>query len=194
MSEQTDIYPIVAFGHSALRKTTAEIKEGDPKTQEIVDRMFRTMYNASGVGLAAPQVGLSLRLFVVDGSPMDGTLEDDPQSMLDFKKVFINPQIIEEEGEEWAFEEGCLSIPDLREEVWRPEVVRIRYQDENFEQHEDTFTGLKARIIQHEYDHVEGVLFTDHLSPLKKKLIKSRLNKISKGKISPNYPMKFPKK
>lgn len=194
MSEEKDIYPIVAFGHLALRKETLEIKKDHPELKKIIQRMFKTMYNASGVGLAGPQVGISLRIFVVDGSPMDGTLEDDPQSMLDFKKVFINPEIIEETGEEWAFEEGCLSIPDLREDVWRPEEVLIEYQDENFKTHRETYTGLKARIIQHEYDHLEGILFTDHLSGLKKKLVKSRLNKISKGKISPNYPMKFSKK
>lgn len=195
MSEQKkDIYPIFAYGHPVLRKDTDEISPDHPEIKDIIDRMFNTMYNASGVGLAGPQAGLSLRIFVVDGTPMEGMLEDDPQSMLDFKKVFINPEIIEETGEEWAYEEGCLSIPDVREDVWRPEEVRIKYQDENFKEHEEVFTGLKARIIQHEYDHIEGVLFTDYLSGLKKKLVKGKLNRISKGKIEPKYPMTFAKK
>lgn len=188
------ILPIVAFGHPALRKEAKEVAADHPELKDLISNMFETMYNAKGVGLAAPQVGLSLRMFVVDGKAMEGAIEGDTQTMDDFKKVFINPEILEEDGDEWAFEEGCLSIPDIREDVWRPERLLIRYFDENFEEHTEELSGIKARIVQHEYDHIEGVLFTDYIKGLKKTLLKSRLKRISFGKISVPYPMNFPQK
>lgn len=150
--------------------------------------MFETMYAARGVGLAAPQIGLSMRLFVIDATPF----ADDEPELKDFKKVFINANILEETGEEWAFNEGCLSIPDIREDVYRNETVRISYYDADWKHHEGTFSGLAARVIQHEYDHIEGKLFTDKLSPLRKRLIEKRLNDISKGIVDVEYKMKFP--
>lgn len=188
------ILPIVAYGHQSLRRENQEITPEFEGLSDLIRDMFETMYHANGVGLAAPQVDRPYRVFVVDGSPMDGILEDDPQSLKDFKQVFINPEIIEEEGDEWAFEEGCLSIPDIRENVYRPETLTIRYLDENLNEKEEVLTGMKARIVQHEYDHLEGILFTDYLSGLRKQLLKSRLTKISKGKIDPSYPMIFPRK
>jgi peptide deformylase len=162
--------------------------------------MFETMYDASGVGLAAPQLGKSIRLFVVDGSPFVEDEEDisedgpDPKAvgMENFKKVFINPVIEEEEGEEWGFFEGCLSIPKIREEVFRKEKIHISYYDEHWNFHEETYDGYAARIIQHEYDHVDGILFTDHLSPLKRRLLTKRLQNISRGDVRVDYKMKFP--
>ena len=153
------------------------------------------MYNAYGVGLAAPQIGLPIRLFLVDTAPFadDEDLSEEEQSSLkDFKRVFINAKIVKEEGEEWAFCEGCLSIPDVREDVFRKPKITIEYFDENFEKHTEVFDGLIARVIQHEYDHIQGVLFTDLLSTLKKRLIKGRLGNISKGKIDVDYRMRFP--
>jgi peptide deformylase len=153
------------------------------------------MYAASGVGLAAPQIGLDIRLFIIDASPFaeDEEESDEDRLMLkSFKKVFINAEILEEDGEEWAFNEGCLSIPDVREDVSRPKHLRIRYLDENFKEHEEEFTGMAARVIQHEYDHIEGILFTDYLSPLRKQLLKGRLSNISKGKVKVEYRMRFP--
>lgn len=193
------ILPIVAYGDPVLKKEAEEIDKDYPKLDVLIDNMFETMYEAQGVGLAAPQIGKSIRLFIVDGSPFaekEEGEEDDPmaQGMEDFKKVFINPIIEEESGEEWGFTEGCLSIPKIREEVFRKEQVTLSYYDENWELHEDTFEGYAARIIQHEYDHIEGVLFTDHLSPLKKKLLQKRLTNISKGDIAVDYRMRFPAK
>ncbi len=182
------IYPIVAYGDPVLRKKAKEIEKGSIDIVKLCDDMFETMYNANGVGLAGPQIGLDLRIFVVDGTPMD----DEP--MEGFKKVFINPIILEEQGEKWPFEEGCLSIPDIRSEVSRQPELTIKYVDENWEEHEEQFKGLKARIIQHEYDHIEGILFTDHLSPFKKRLLKGKLANISKGNISVDYRMAFPNK
>ncbi|NMM46760.1 peptide deformylase [Marinigracilibium pacificum] len=179
------IYPIVAYGHPILKQKAVDIEKGTD-VKQLVEDMYETMYAASGVGLAGPQIGKGLRIFVVDGDPMEDETTDG------FKKVFINPQIIEEEGDEWAFEEGCLSIPGIREEVFRPEYVKIKYFDENWKEHTETYEGLAARIIQHEYDHIEGVLFTDYLSGLKKRLIKGKLNNISKGKVKVGYRMKFP--
>lgn len=157
--------------------------------------MFETMYNASGVGLAAPQVGMNIRMFVVDGSPMasDEDDEEEPENpeLLDFKKVFINPEIIEETGEPWAFEEGCLSIPGIRADVFRPEQVRIRYRDVDWVEHDEVYTGIAARIIQHEYDHLEGKLFVDYLPTLKKQMLKKKLTNISKGIVDADYKMKF---
>ena len=181
-------FPIVAYGDPVLKRKAVDLEEGDTELKELVANMFDTMYAAKGVGLAAPQVGLSKRLFVVDASPFD----DDEPELADFKKAFINAEIIEETGEEWAFNEGCLSIPDIREDVYRKPVIRIGYFDENWQYHEDTFKGLAARVIQHEYDHIEGRLFTDKLSPLRKRLIEKRLADISKGIVKVDYKMKFP--
>ncbi len=181
------IYPIVGYGHQALRTPASEIPEDYPDLVQLVADMFETMYNAQGVGLAAPQVGLSIRMFVVDGSPM----KEDYEYLDGFKKVFINPQKLEESGETWGFEEGCLSIPDIRETVTRHETIRLTYLDEHFTPHEESFEGMKARIVQHEYDHLEGILFTDHISPMRRKILKTRLNKVLVGQIDPPYPMKF---
>lgn len=191
------ILPIVAYGDPVLKKEAQEIDKKHPKLAELLDNMFETMYAAQGVGLAAPQIGQSIRLFIVDGSPfadVDEDEEPDPmaEGMDGFKKVFINPIIEEEEGEEWGFKEGCLSIPKIREEVFRKEIIHISYYDENWNLKEERFDGYKARIIQHEYDHIEGVLFTDHLSILKKRLLTKKLQNISKGDISTSYKMKFP--
>jgi peptide deformylase len=189
------ILPIVAYGDPVLRQKAKEISEDHPKLNEILENMFETMYGARGIGLAAPQVGLPIRLFIVDATPFeddDDLTEEEREFVSTFKKVFINAKIVEEEGDEWAFNEGCLSIPDINEDVFRKPQITIEYQDENFKKHKDTFDGIVARIIQHEYDHIEGILFTDKLSPLKKRLIKGRLTNISKGKIDVGYRMKFP--
>ncbi|KPM31608.1 Peptide deformylase [Croceitalea dokdonensis DOKDO 023] len=189
------ILPIVAYGDTVLRRKAKAITEDYPNINDLIHNMWETMYNASGVGLAAPQVGLPIRLFVIDATPFadDEELTKEEQDALHgFKKVFINAQIEEEAGEEWAFNEGCLSIPDIREDVHRKDTITISYQDENFKNHTETYTGLVARVIQHEYDHIEGILFTDKLSSLKKRLLKNRLQKISKGKISVDYKMRFP--
>ena len=189
------ILPIVAYGDAVLRKKAEPIVIEYPELNELIENMFETMYAASGIGLAAPQVGLPIRMFVVDATPFsedeDMTPEEQEQ-FKDFKHVFINAQILKEEGDEWAFNEGCLSIPDIREDVFRKPQITIQYQDENFETHVKTFDGIIARIIQHEYDHTEGILFTDLLSPLKRRLIKGRLSNISKGKINVDYKMRFP--
>lgn len=189
------IYPIIAYGDPVLRKETEEITSSYPKLQKLLEDMFETMYASYGIGLAAPQIGLSIRLFVVDASPFedDEDLSEEERLFLkDFKKVFINAKILDETGNEWAFNEGCLSIPDVREDVFRKETLVIEYWDENFQKHTDTISGIAARIIQHEYDHIEGILFTDRLTPLKKRLIKSKLNNISKGNVKVDYRMKFP--
>lgn len=185
------ILPIYGIGQESLRLPAKEIAPDYPGLPELIDNMFETMYNAQGVGLAAPQIGLALRIFVVDGSPMEGLLENDPETMVGFKRVFINPKKVEETGIEWGFEEGCLSIPDIRETVYRKNDITIKYLDREFTEHVETLSGLKARIVQHEYDHLEGILFTDHISRMRKKLLKSRLNKISRGQINIPYPMKF---
>lgn len=187
------ILPIVGYGHPSLRNENKEVPQDYPELEQLVENMFETMYAANGVGLAAPQVNLNLRLFVVDGSPMDGIVEGE-EGLGDFKRVFINPVIEEEEGNEWAFEEGCLSIPDVREDVYRKPVIKIRYRDLAFNEVEETLDGMKARIVQHEYDHIEGVLFTDHISQLRRRMLKPRLNKITKGVIDADYKMKFAKR
>ena len=189
------ILPIVAYGDPVLKRLAKDISPDYPKLDLLISNMFETMYAASGVGLAAPQIGLDIRLFIIDASPFaeDEEESDEDRLMLkSFKKVFINAEILEEDGEEWAFNEGCLSIPDVREDVSRPEHLRIRYLDENFKEHEEEFTGMAARVIQHEYDHIEGILFTDYLSPLRKQLLKGRLSNISKGKVKVEYRMRFP--
>lgn len=191
------ILPIVAYGDPVLKKEAQEIDKNYPELDTLISDMFETMYKAAGVGLAAPQVGRSIRLFVVDGSPFADTDDDDEPDpmavgMEDFKQVFINPIITAEDGEEWGFNEGCLSIPKIREEVYRKGKIHISYYDADWNFHEETFEGYKARIIQHEYDHIEGILFTDHLSVLKRKLLTKKLSNISKGEILVDYKMKFP--
>lgn len=184
------ILPITAYGHPVLRKVTEEIDEEYPKLDELIANMFETMYYSEGVGLAAPQVNLPIRLFVMDASPMGDEIED----FKDFKKVFINPYILDENGEEWSFNEGCLSIPGIREDVIRPDQIKIEYYDENWEFHEEEYDGIPARVIQHEYDHLDGILFPDRLSAIRRKLLRSKLNNISKGKVDVDYRMIFPKK
>lgn len=189
------ILPIVAYGDPVLKKIAKEVTSEYPNFEQFMSNMWETMYNAHGVGLAAPQVGRSIRIFIVDASPFanDEDQSTEEQKFLkSFKKAFINPVILEETGEEWAFNEGCLSIPDVREDVYRKENVKIQYLDENFVEHVETYSGLAARVIQHEYDHIEGVLFTDKLSSLKKRIIKGKLTSISKGKINADYRMRFP--
>jgi peptide deformylase len=186
------ILPVVAYGDPVLKEIAKEIDESYPNLKEFISNMFETMYQASGVGLAAPQVGKSIRLFIVDGAPF--AEDDEYPEMIGFKKVFINPEIIEEEGTEWAFNEGCLSIPTIREDVYRKPKVRLQYYDENFKFHDEYFDGLKARVIQHEYDHIEGVLFIDHINGLKRRLMKAKLNNISRGFVDVSYKMKFPLK
>lgn len=180
--------PIIAYGDSVLRKKAADISKDYPDLEVLIANMFETMYGAHGVGLAAPQIGVSVRLFVIDATSF---AEDEPV-LKDFKKVFINAQMLEESGEKWTFNEGCLSIPEIREDVSRQGTVKISYFDENWKHHEETYDGLAARVIQHEYDHIEGKLFTDKLSPLRKALLKNRLDSISKGMVKVDYKMKFP--
>jgi peptide deformylase len=180
------IYPIVVYGDPVLKKKARNIEEGEVDVKQLSADMFETMYAANGVGLAAPQIGKSLRMFVVDGSPME------EEGLENFKQVFINPEILEENGDPWVFEEGCLSIPNIREDISRKATVRIRYFDENWKAHEDVLQGLKARIVQHEYDHIEGILFTDYLSPFKRRMLKGKLLNISKGKTKVEYRILAP--
>lgn len=189
------ILPIVAYGDPVLRKECTEITKDYPKFDALLENMYETMYASKGVGLAAPQIGLPIRLFLVDASPFaedEELSEAEQEELAGFKRTFINAEIIDESGDEWAFNEGCLSIPDVREDVFRQPDIVIEYVDENFKKQKETFSGIIARIIQHEYDHIEGILFTDKLSPLKKRLIKGKLANISKGKISVDYRMRFP--
>ncbi|WP_026997791.1 peptide deformylase [Flectobacillus major] len=191
------IYPIVPYGDPVLRKVAVDIEKDSIDVKKLAEDMFETMYAASGVGLAAPQIGMNIRMFVVDGRPFnegeDLDERDKDPSLVDFKKVFINAEIIEEDGDEWAFEEGCLSIPGIRADVFRPEYVKINYFDTDWNEHTEVYEGLAARIIQHEYDHIDGILFTDHLSPVKKRMIKNKLSDISKGKVKVDYKMKLNK-
>ena len=189
------ILPIVAYGDPVLKKKAKPIDKDYPKLEELISNMWDTMYNAYGVGLAAPQVGVPIRLFVIDAAPFaedDDLTAEEKEYLIDFKRVFINARVIEETGDEWAFSEGCLSIPDVREDIFRKPEVTIEYQDQNFETKTETFTGLAARVVQHEYDHTEGILFTEKISSLKKRLINGRLKKISSGKIKVDYKMRFP--
>ena len=189
------ILPIVAYGDPVLRKKAKNIEKDYPKLDQLLENMFETMYGAFGVGLAAPQVGLPIRLFIIDTSPFaddEELSEEEREQLKGLKKVFINAVIEEETGDEWPFNEGCLSIPDVREDVSRKPIIIVTYYDENFKQHTESYTGLAARVIQHEYDHIEGILFTDKLSALKKRLLKSKLSNISKGKIKVDYKMRFP--
>ncbi|MBK7128521.1 MAG: peptide deformylase [Crocinitomicaceae bacterium] len=191
------VLPIVAYGSPILKKEAEEIDEDYEGLSQLIADMFETMYEASGVGLAAPQIDRSIRLFIVDASPfaeIEEGEEPDPKAagLENFKKVFINPIIEDESGDEWPFAEGCLSIPKIREEVMRKPKIKISYYDEKWNFHEDEFDGYAARIIQHEYDHIEGILFTDHLSPLKRRILKKKLTNISKGEVDVPYRMKFP--
>lgn len=179
--------PILAYGHSTLRKIAEEIDQNYPNLNELIETMFESMHVSNGVGLAAPQVNKAIRLFLVDATPYKDEIGDKP-----LKLVFINPFIIEESGEEWAFTEGCLSVPGINEDVYRKPFVKIQYYDENWNFQVNVFDGLIARIIQHEYDHLEGIIFTDRLSALKKTLIKGKLADISKGKVDADYKMIFP--
>ena len=191
------ILPIIAYGSTVLKKKAKDLSNDYPNVKQLIENMWETMYASNGVGLAALQIGLSLRLFVVDTAPFadDETLDIVDVKILEaFKKVFINPTIIEEDGEIWEFNEGCLSIPDVREDVSRHERIKINYLDEYFKPQTLILSGLVARVIQHEYDHIEGILFTDHLSPLKRRLLKGKLTSISKGAIEVEYSMKFPLK
>ena len=192
------IYPIVAFGDPVLKARAKDIPADMPAAdlKQIVQDMYDTMYHAHGVGLAAPQVGKGIRLFVIDSAPMidsedEETGEPLPDAEQGVKRTFINPQMVSETGEEWGFEEGCLSIPGVREMVYRHETIVIRYEDEQRQTHEETFSGMTARVIQHEYDHLEGVLFTDKISGFKKQLIKGKLARITKGDVSADYRMRF---
>lgn len=177
------ILPITVYGNPVLRKVAEEIDEDYKDLDKLIENMFDTMYKAEGVGLAAPQINKSIRLMVIDATPFE---EDEPD-LKDFKKVFINPEILEFKGDKEAFNEGCLSLPGIREDVIRPTKIRINYLDENFVEHEEEWEGIKARIVQHEYDHLEGTLFVDRISPIKKRLLNGKLNAIAKGKTVPDY-------
>jgi len=196
------ILPVIAYGDPVLRKVGVEITKDYPGLTETIANMFDTMHNALGVGLAAPQIGKAIRLFLVDTKPFSERAEDDDEDdeftpeeraqLADFKRVFINSKIVEEEGKEWSYNEGCLSIPKIREDVMRKPKIRIQYYDEHFKFHDETFEGLIARVIQHEHDHIEGKLFTDKISPLRRRLLQGRLTDIAKGKVKIGYKMKFP--
>ena len=177
------IKPIYVYGSPVLRKVANEIPEDYPNLKQLVEDMFETMYHSEGVGLAAPQIGLSIRLFVIDASPF---AEDEPE-LEGFKRVYINPKIIERTGDSVQFNEGCLSIPNIREDVDRPDSVTIEYYDENFQLKTESYEGIVARIVQHEFDHLEGILFTDKVSPIRRQMLKSKLLAIAKGKVSVAY-------
>ena len=182
------VLPVVVYGHPVLRKVAKEIDQDDENLGQFIVDMFETMYDSDGIGLAAPQVGKSIRLFIIDATP----LEDEEPEMKDFKKVFINPQIVEKSGDVSAFNEGCLSIPNLREEVVREPKINITYYDEEFNFYDEEYDGTLSRIIQHEYDHLDGIMFTDLVSPLKKRLIKGKLTAITKGKFEASYKTRLP--
>ena len=191
------IIPIYGYGEPVLRQVGEEISPEYPNLKEIIANMYDTMYNAYGVGLAAPQVGLAIRLFVIDTEPFsdsDDLSKEEHEQLKNFKQTFINAKMLKEEGEEWGFNEGCLSIPDVREDVYRNERITLEYYDEEFNKKTEVFDGLIARVIQHEYDHIEGILFTDKISMLKKTLIKKKLQNIMEGKARPDYRMKFANK
>lgn len=191
------ILPIYGYGEAVLRKMCEEISKDFPNLKETIANMYETMYNAHGVGLAAPQVGLPIRIFIVDTEPFadsDDVSKEEAAQLEGFKKTFINAKILKEEGDVWGFNEGCLSIPDVREDVFRHEKITIEYFDEDFNKKTEVYDGLIARVIQHEYDHIEGILFTDHLSTLKKKLIGKKLMNIMEGKARPDYKMKLANK
>ena len=188
------ILPIYGYGEPVLRKVGVDISADYPNLKEIIQNMYETMYNAYGVGLAAPQVGMAIRLFVIDTEPFcdsENISKEEQEQVRLFKQTFINAKIIKEEGEDWGVNEGCLSIPDVREDVYRKEKITIEYFDENFNKKTEVYDGLIARVIQHEYDHIEGILFTDKIAMLKKTLIKKKLQNIMDGKARPDYRMKF---
>ncbi|HXP49629.1 MAG TPA: peptide deformylase [Bacteroidia bacterium] len=190
------VLPIIAYGDAVLKKKAQDITPDYPELQKVIQNMFDTMHNAKGVGLAAPQIGLSIRLFIVDASAYaeDQEEEEEKKKLNDFKKIFINPVIIDENGKEWKFNEGCLSIPTIREDVERKPNIRIKYVDENFKPHDEKYDGVRARILQHEYDHIEGILFIDKINPLRKRLLKRKLTDLTKGIVDVPYRMKFPLK
>ncbi len=192
------ILPIVAYGHPVLRKVAKEVDKNNSGLPQLIEDMWETMYASNGVGLAAPQVNKDTRLFVMDSAQIFTNMEDgEDKNYPDapgIKQAFVNPHIVELHGDDWAYNEGCLSIPKIREDIYRAEEVTIEYQDENFNTHTQTYNGITARIILHEYDHIEGKLFIDYLPPLKKKLLKRKLDDISKGNIDVDYKMSFPKK
>ena len=188
------ILPIVGYGDPVLRKVCDDISKDYPNLKEFISNMYETMYNAYGVGLAAPQVGEAIRLFVIDTEPFSDSediTKEEQNQLKGFKQTFINAKMLKEEGEEWPFNEGCLSIPDIREDVYRQERITLEYYDENFIKKTEVFDGLIARVIQHEYDHIEGILFTDLIASLKKTLIKKKLQNIMDGKARPDYRMRF---
>ncbi len=191
------ILPIVAYGANILRKKTADIIQGYPGLDKLIADMWETMYYSNGVGLAAPQVNKDIRLFVMDSSQIFAHQEEDEKGQYPdepgIKKVFINAHVKNLDGQEWCYNEGCLSIPKIREDIFRPDTITLEYLDENFVPHTETFNGITGRIIQHEYDHIEGKLFIDYLKPLKRKMLQGKLNDISKGKIKVDYKMVFPK-
>jgi peptide deformylase len=181
------VYPIYVYGTTVLRKRAKEIDRNYPGLAQLISDMFETMKFSEGIGLAAPQIGLSIRLIVIDASEMED--EEEPE-LKEFKKVLINPEILKETGDAWVFNEGCLSLPNLREDVERQSKIRLRYFDENFNPHEEEFDGVKARIIQHEYDHLEGILFVDRINPIRKRLLNSRLKAIARGDSSIHYKIR----
>ncbi len=184
------ILPVVAYGDPVLKRMCEEISDEYPNLNELIDNMFQTMYAADGVGLAAPQIGKTIRLFIVDTVQVEDKEKNPDYNGV--KKAFINAEMIEEKGEEWKYEEGCLSIPNIREDVSRQPLIKMRYFDREWNEHVEVFNGINARVIQHEYDHIEGILFTDKINPLKKRLLQRKLDKISKGKINVDYKMRFP--
>jgi peptide deformylase len=194
------ILPIVAYGHPILRKVAHDIDENYPDLAKLIEDMWETMYASNGVGLAAPQVNRDIRLFVMDSAQIFANMDEDERKEENYpdapgiKQAFINAHIVEEIGDDWAYNEGCLSIPKIREDIYRAEEVTVKYRDENFKEHTKTFSGVTARIILHEYDHIDGKLFIDHISPLKRKLLRRKLDDISKGNVSVDYKMLFPKK
>ena len=183
------LLPIYAYGQPVLKKVAEDISPDYTNLSKLIENMWETMYEAHGVGLAAPQIGHSIRLFTIDTEQIER--EEDENQHVGFKKVFINAHKIEESGEKWSYEEGCLSIPNIRGEVVRKPFLTLRYLDENFVEHTETFDGVNARVIQHEYDHIDGILFTDHLSPVKRTLIRNKLENIRRGKVNADYKMKF---
>ncbi len=185
------IYPVYVYGTSVLRKKAKEIDKNYENLDKLIEDMFETMKHAEGVGLAAPQIGKAIRLFIVDAADID---EEDEEYVEDFKKAFINPVILEQSGDEWSFNEGCLSIPNIREDVNRKESVRIQYYDPEWNFHDERYDGIKARIVQHESDHLDGIMFVDRINPLRKRLLKGQLSAISKGKVDVDYKIKIPRK
>ena len=184
------ILPVVAYGHPVLKKIAEEIEPDYPGLQQLIADMFETMYHSEGVGLAAPQINKSIRLFVIDAEPF---VETYPEAK-GFKKVFINPEIVEVSEEKWTFREGCLSLPDMNEDVERPAKVTVNYLDENFVEHEEEFDGICARVFQHEFDHLEGKVYVDRVAPMRKMMLKNKLRNISEGNVYVDYKMIFPAK